>query len=373
MATFEDRLVGALKNTTCTLLRFNDQWAKWVDSLGYDDPYGPINRALSRWLCNDDEDPNPPPPFTGGQCPGVWYNISFVNDRTGQTVRPASLPGPIHGYSTYSNQWHWRLRVVYGNNSIYEFVYDSVTYGTVTVSGFAAVRQDGQPDTCGNPLPVLPPLAPINVDVDVTYGDNNEFNVSLPFVFAPLYVALDGSINAPVTVELFPGLTVNGNVEFFPNFRLNLGLGGQPGNRDPFGPPPPMPPTGGGAGDDTPPDEPPVEDSPFPVFGLFLSGVAQPDTPSTAIFQSEGPDIFAPRLGTVRFATHIGTGEWFWSEDIPIKGLQSFIQCPIPWGALRYSVNPVPGVALNIVPYYSQRPEWPKFLELGNARLRDNR
>lgn len=126
-----------------------------VQWMGVDEVMG---RACTPYL--GDGAPAPVPPFTGGQCPGVWYDIAFVNNRTGQTVRPAALPGPILGYSTYPGPNFWTLRVVYGAGSIYEFRYDSVVNGTVTISGFTATRQDGQPDTCGNPRPKEPTPSP---------------------------------------------------------------------------------------------------------------------------------------------------------------------------------------------------------------------
>lgn len=85
-----------------------------------------------------------------------------------------------------------------------------------------------------------------------------------------------------------------------------------------------------------------------------------------------GPDIYAPRLGSARFGTEID-GVVFWSEDIDIKGLNSVIQCPIPWGASRYVVNASSGVVVNYTPVSSAPKDWPPFLEFGPQTTSDNR
>jgi len=92
--------------------------------------------------------------------------------------------------------------------------------GTQTTQGFNGTsanlanlsitifRTDGQPDNCGNPPPVLPPPAPIEIDIDITFDEGDETNITIPFalVFAPVYVALDGTLNIPITLDgpLFP-------------------------------------------------------------------------------------------------------------------------------------------------------------------------
>jgi hypothetical protein len=221
-------------------------------------------------------------------------------------------------------------------------------------------------------LPEYPDPAPITVDVDITYGPNNEFNLTVPVIFAPFYVSIDGRINAPVTIQVDANLELNGTLELFPDFKVSLefDFGGDPGDGRPDPTPGPDDPGGGGEGGEDDPDTP--EEAKPRIYALLCRARIDPDARPSGIFQEVGPDIYAPRLGSARFGTLI-SGVVFWSEDIDIKGLNSVIQCPIPWGASRFVVNAAPGVVVNYTPISTRPKDWPPFLQLGDGVTSDNR
>jgi hypothetical protein len=191
-------------------------------------------------------------------------------------------------------------------------------------------------------------------------------------IYAPIQIDVNGTVNIPVTVNLngeFP-FTINGTLELAPEFNFNL-------NPDEFYPEEPEEPEPNPEpeGDDetTEPEEPEDEPSPDdPIIAVIVSGAIQSQARPSGIFQDDGPDIYAPRLGTVRFGSLIGR-QVFWSEDIPVKGLRSVVQNPIPWGSQLVAVNAEPGVVLNYSPVRSALPEYPPYLAIGNSETSDNR
>src|SRR3990172_10448521 len=78
MITFAEGVAQAARGTLCALMAANDNINRLFANIGAD-PFGfyPAMSGLRRQLCSDDPDNDPvyEPPFTGGQCPGVQYNI----------------------------------------------------------------------------------------------------------------------------------------------------------------------------------------------------------------------------------------------------------------------------------------------------------
>lgn len=343
-------------------------------------------RAARRWVCGDDPDaelPPIPPPFAGGQCP-VLYDIRTRADfvfGSGTVTLDSGVTrvlGPIGGVSVAPStdggcgQGSPRAVVVATGQGLVTTQCPGQSSDIQNPRIISVVRVDGQPDDCGNPEPILPPPAPINIDIDVTYGPNNEFNITVPVVIAPFFVSVDGRINAPVTVEISPNVNISGTLELFPDFKFvpTVDVDVDIGGNQPDPAPPPSDPEGPGSPGDDDPDTP---GEPEPrVYGLLCRARIESDARPSGIFQEVGPDIYAPRLGSARFGTLI-SGVVFWSEDIDIKGLNSVIQCPIPWGASRFAVNAAPGVAITYTPISTAPKEWPPFLQLGGESLSDNR
>lgn len=216
-------------------------------------------RALSRTLFDDDSDRHPPPPFVGGQCATAYqatYTVTSIRISTGVANNSSNYTslafGPA-GQQPFGPALSGPTRLITANGSL-QIAVDfpngrwfcnllgsrdrAISTFDYVVSNFAFYRLDSQPDNCGNPSDVYPPPANINVNVNVNYGDTNQFNVTIPFIFAPVKVDIDGRLIAPVTVELFPGAQFKGEVELFPDFDLNLnfpdfsepGTPGNPGN-----------------------------------------------------------------------------------------------------------------------------------------------
>ena len=335
-----------------------------VPSLAYDN----LRRIRARY-CGGDGGEEIPPPFSGGQCP-TTYLVNLVNTSTtspfpatgqvfaigpirGVQVRPGINPGtifidvlanPTAGFRTGNEGEQWSISSV--------------------------SRVDNQPDDCGSPPPILPPPSIPSFDIDIEVGPS--LTIPATIIYAPIQIDVNGTVNIPVTVNLngeFP-FTINGTLEIAPEFNFNL----DPSEFYPEEPEEPEPnPEPEGDDETTEPEEPEDEPSPDdPIIAVVVSGAIQSQARPSGIFQDEGPDIYAPRLGTVRFGSLIGR-QVFWSEDIPVKGLRSVVQNPIPWGSQLVAVNAEPGVVLNYSPVRSALPEYPPYLAIGDSETSDNR
>lgn len=374
MGSLGDGLLGGMRDAYCSNLRNQPQWWGNLRDVLTPSPFKEAGDFVNDWICGDGEDTFPPPPFDGGQCPGVNYSCLWVNNRSGLQQGVGGAIGPVSGFTTVVEGGFRRVKVNHAGGVI-SLIYDSAQNPDLGISNFRVQRVDGQPDDCGNPPPDLPPPAPINVDVDVTYGPTNNLNLTVPVIFAPVYVALDGTVNVPVTVNFSPEFSLDGTLELFPDFSLDLnfpGAGGGPGDSQPDPEPPPDDPEGPGEPGEDDPDTPEDDEPNQNVYALLCRGRIESDARPSGIFQQVGPDIYAPRLGSARFGTVI-EGVTFWSEDVDIKGLNSVVQCPIPWGASRFVVNAAPGVSLNYTPVSSAPRDWPLFLQLGAQFTSDNR
>ncbi|MFQ4134757.1 hypothetical protein PGN35_000385 [Nodosilinea sp. PGN35] len=110
--------------------------------------------------------PGTPPPFAGGQSPGILYSVAYRYDTistTGQTIvldfdRIVSRIGPISGLLTQSLGGESWIDIVSGNGR--ERLHSSSAaqgdYRNVRI--VAVVRVDGQPDTGGNPPGGIDPV-----------------------------------------------------------------------------------------------------------------------------------------------------------------------------------------------------------------------
>ncbi len=371
MTTFAEGLTSGLRSAACVLVGGNPQWLGQILDWGTPSGLVPTARAIRRWVCGDDDVDPLPPPFEGGQCP-VGYFVEFVNSGPGPGTSSTFATGPLGGVvrtgPDEGGAFRWLLLGGEGSTAQFRATVDPGEQWSVS----SVSRLDNQPDDCGDPEPDYPPPGPVEVDIDITYGDNNEFTLTVPVIFAPIYVALDGSLNVPVTVNIEPNFEITGNLELFPDFEFSpsIDFGGGEGDGQPDPAPEPDDPGGPGQGEDGEDDEETEVDR--RVFFVLIRGLVTDDARPSGIFQPIGPDIYAPRLGSVRFGTAI-SGVVFWSEDIDIKGLDSFIRCPIPWGATHVTVNPAPGVGVNWVPIFTEPDEWPLTIELGEQRTVDNR
>lgn len=387
MGSFADGLREGLKTAYCSQVASSPQWFTNLRRVLVPNPLREGADNLYRWICDNPNAPElPPPPFTGGQCP-IAYRVTitfdvilletgevFVANNTNTSEAFNVYPvGPIGGVSLSPGPTGDPTLTVSGGGQAYYFGVNS-SPATFDFRNIRLTRVEPQDplavDNCGDPGPDIPDdPAPINIDVDVTYGPNNEFSLTVPVVLAPVFINAKGELNIPVTVSIDPNFNISGTLEIFPGFEFSPQFPGGP-DGGPITDPPPQNPTGPGSGDPTDPEEEP-EVEPL-IIGVLVAAVIQSEARPSSIFQETGPDIFAPRLATARFGRLIAN-QIFWSEDIPVKGLRSYVPCPFQFGANLVVVNAESGVGLSYSPVFSDPQDWPPYLALGDDQLSDNR
>lgn len=154
-----------------------------------------VNKAMSK-LCGAPPPTLPPPPFSGGQCEGVQYEVSVEwRQNEGNLIETTRIVwGTVKGFEPEEFQTGWRMCIKAGGqfdpgvsncNSV-SFVNGSDNpFSAYQITG--VVRVDGQPDDCGDPpsewYPEIPPPTDIDITstVSITNIDNQttEYNVSV--------------------------------------------------------------------------------------------------------------------------------------------------------------------------------------------------
>jgi len=340
----------------CTALNAINNYNDWFSRL----PYGFTNvtagpaQHLYRTLCNREPPPLPPPPFTGGQCVGVLYNVTSTwqnyDDQgapiAGATVNwnPTNLTGPITFIGqtdnpTTPNRVRRTIRYNGGASEVHLGNIDtSGNVGSVAPTSINVVRSNGAPDTCGDPPPIIPPPSPTynDVDIDFTYNDNSStaIDISGNFTFGAPTLNFNGDISVPVRIDIEGSdtvidakLNVNG-----PLLEFNFGSP----NYSPSPSPSPDDYETGPGTPDVPDDVPTPITPPSPIVpepetrqllrGVIVTVTNIPDD-FGLIFQEGNPDIYIPNLGYVNFL--IATGNVLsWSVDLAVKNRRCFIPCP---------------------------------------------
>ncbi len=300
---------------------------------------------------SDDIEP-PPPPFTGGQCDCLSYQVTFqVNGTQDFNGAPRvftgqrRVRGPISGGQVSENGGNFLMnaRSPFGSIAaptpgcqapgLYQLVAMGTPISDASLTSFSVTPLNQAPDDCGDPPPTYPPPINFVTNIDVTYeGDDGDITVNVPFVFAPIAVNFDGTLRIPLSFSL-GGFEFSGNLSL-PDFNLTIN-------------PPALPPGSGEdltpVGDDDPgetiPPRPPEEK----IIGVVVNSVVtQPGRVGSVNFVS-GPDIVIPRAASVKFAYSIGAAT-FWSSDIDVKTLRAFIPCPFSQGADAAVITPYIGI-----------------------------
>ncbi len=324
-------------------------------------------RALRRLAgCDPQNDPeSPPPPFSGGQCPSR-YDVTHRLNGNGVPgpLAVSSLVGPIGGISVRPQPTDFNTKNAiiqaggrhtggFGNpcGTVTEigakgYVGTTRTFapGTTVTAEIVSIEVcPNDPNNCGNPPPVFPPAAPININIDVTYNteQGDEITVTIPFIFAPVITDITGNFRFPFTFD-FGGIEFSGDFSLAPEFTVNIN-------------PPPAP-----RGTDSPITDLPAPDDEIPVapstfrervVGVVVQARLVGEQQLTTIATTNIPQILAPRAGSIKFGYAIA-GRSFWSDDIDIKDLNTFIPCPFSQGADTVAATPAPGVVLNYVPVF---------------------
>lgn len=293
-------------------------------------------RGAQQVACNrppDDVSGAITPPFEGGQCMGVQYqvtssfrNIIYLNGQIFNEVTTNNVstgPGPISYESSNIQPPNGLVSVTlrYSNGNI--AANGSISGGganetfEVQVITLDVVRVDGLPDDCGSLPPIPPEYNPedwtFNPTINYDDDNGNPLTIDPTIVLGPNTLGPGGGIQVPVTVTFSPGIEIHGD------FNLNTGdftIGGGDG--------------ADGGGIDGPqelgPDEP-VEEGIDEVIGVrVISTRLSNADETTQIGQNGGnPDIYVPRVGNVAFKYSTGNSSLGWGRDIPVKGLNYVI------------------------------------------------
>lgn len=389
MTSFQDSLRSELRNQLCLWLATQENLYRIGSRLV---PLLEVGSELYgagyRLFCNREPPPftPPEPEFTGGQCPGVQYDIQINYSYTaggGATINTyvqGTVYGPVYAGGvtiTQTGPGTWAMKYYCGQPPGPEFASLGTTGSLATANEIKASatlqvlrRHDYAPDTCGDPPPPpVPDPSPSTNDIDVTYtdedGDSQTTNIN--FVFGLAFVDANLNINVPIRLSF--------NNSFNPSFNAtaNLTTGDinfNFGNTNIIHPPDgtTIPPDGFSTDGDTPaqpPDTPgdpiiPPNDTQDDETTRILHGVIVTVTDInqnlSEVFQDDNPTIYIPRLGNIQFLIQVGN-RIAWTADIPVRNRRHFIPCPWEGGAIDVKGTPVPNVQFSLTKVYKRSQE----------------
>ena len=335
---------------------------------------GTANRTLSdiggilQVACeNPPAVPGPaPPPFEGGQCDDALYLVTLQRTFNGEPTSTFNVSswGPVSPVRVVENE--------FGNNRT---IFDQRTSEggpTVEVTvgqsdnvnergGFVVqvARNDGLPDDCGSPAPVVPPRPPIvqppsSPQIPTTNPDGSP---GAPIVFAPrvgpIYIDADATLKVPVVVNITGGditseVTIPVSVSL-PDFNVKFEYGGTGGGTGPGGeggeptPPqpiccdPPQPRLEEGEEED-PEEEPPEPEENSRIVGVIVDSEPGPGQSRATELGNPVPSLLVPRIATVQFEISVG-GQRAYSSDYPVKTLRQYVAGPTEGKILRAFVG----------------------------------
>jgi hypothetical protein len=365
MTGFFEATQQAVRTGLCGYLDFAGKGVSWVNELSPVD-LPDFGNFWNRALCDRNESlPQSPPPFTGGQCPGVIYDVTYtrqIRDSACDGYFPPAPPtttgpftGPISGITSTTEETPTGFRDFLlvsdatGSTELGSSTRASDCGLTAQFTNISVTRRDGNPDDCGDPAPVVPPFPPsgdtINITVNYTNneGDNvtelGDFNLFAPVVIAPVTVV------APIRVNL-PDVSFNGQIVLSPDFRIELtppDFDRSPGDTD--GPPPPPDPT-------TSPGTP-DDDSNRRVIGAIVTVSQAIQSKATSVDGGDGPDLFVPRLGTLAFRVRV-SGALAWGGNYDVKATTQFFPAPSEGLTVDAVFTPIPSVTGAVTLVYSE-------------------
>lgn len=272
------------------------------------------------------------PPFTGGQCVGDSYDVSFEGGIIGST--PFSGTRTILGAvgivqiidpPPFPSQEEWYLTT----DGVPVFLLQS---GQTDINGEPqsffeitnVARTDGQPDTCGNPPPQVPDYDPLDfsptlpVNYDDSAGNPQTFN--LPVVYGPGELNENGDFIVPVSLEFAPEVNVNANINLNTG-DLSINGGFQSG----------------------PQEIPEEEDVPegavlVGVRVIFTQAEAEKTRATERLDNGSGETLWLPRLAAVRFEYEEVSGPGF-GPTFSAQTLESVIWAERPAIGFDLGVN----------------------------------
>jgi len=365
MSSFIDATKESVRVGLCNYLSFAGKGRSWVNELSPVD-LPDFGDFWNRVLCDRNEPlPENPPPFTGGQCPGVEYDVFFTydyfgarapecdltqNDRTRRGLGPVSGVGVRTGPSSTPGRYLSEMFVTFADGEqVGPSTFTDDECAGYVLTGVTITRTDGQPDNCGNPTPPIAPFPPTGdtVDIDITYVNNEGDNVTELgdlVIFAPVVIA-PVTVVAPIRIDL-PDVSFNGDIVLSPDFDIRLrppSFRRGPGGID--SPPPPENP-------DTSPTTP-QDDSTRRIIGAIATVTSDPSSGlATEISSDDGPDLFVPRMGTLSFRVRADTA-LSWTAPVDIKTTRQFISAPENVQTLDAVASPNPNYSISVSLVYS--------------------
>lgn len=365
---FRDSIEQATRASICAVLAGTEA-AAWVGNAltppWVDNPVPETVRKARLAACSNPDAvvDVPLPPFFGGQCEGVEYDVTVVrnsytrrrcsNGSTSTIALNSSITvrvyGPIGGLQTQETSQGdcgaSSVRVVLnafdssGNPDsliVYSATENPLSFAidAVDVEISSVIRIDGQPDDCGNPpAPAPPPYSPITINQDFSYTDNSQTTVNEQgdfTVWAPIIIG--GNLIAPVTVDV-GGLTINGELNLETgDFNFNFGI-----------------PSGGPDYEDIPVENPNPEDegpddNPDIFYGLQVFSFESGSSPlvTSSWHQETAPTLHLPRTANVWFIVPVGPG-WGWVGPIPCQHGNQVVMVPGGLPAIDHRVIPNTG------------------------------
>jgi len=373
MATFRESLSRAAQRGLCNITN-TPLGAVLIGNayinraLGFNDLARRQAAAAKALECGDEPLGEPPPPaFTGGQCPGTIYRITFsgggypngtctVDNSSGSFT----VVGPVRGPFTDSVSPPPGGPLCPGTSGTRVYLRTGPSQNIEPLVGYSfgaflnsiSVSPESGPDNCGDIPPEYPDPAPIDIDVDITFDDVLGVEVTIPvnINYSPSTVNFDGSVRVPISVNVNPDITIDGSINLSTgDVTFNLGGNNPPGRTDEE-PETELPP------DDEP--DPPDDEPPPPGFGIagvFVYSNRVSRTRETIIPFNIAGSILAPRIASVKFEI-LGGDLGAWTTDIDVKGVSAFVPCPVEWGASRVQVRWEPGWDGQFIPLYRDLP-----------------
>lgn len=372
----------AVQGLACGIENYQD-FVRRLNPLGDVIPPPP---SLWPLLCPDRPPPDdlfPRPPFEGGQCEGVVYNI-FTEVLSGPNAGPPSFRGARTGPITYYPDAQGEIssptgiplfgRVICGTAPGGQSCFQLGSPSPNVIDTWE--RADGQPDECGDPPPEIPqpptPLPPLPPeDRPVTDPDGGP---DIDFTFAPrvgpVFIGVGGGLFVPVTVNIsgpniYAPIDVPVNIslpDFSPTFNIGGGGGGggEPGPPDvPCCDPPEQPgPTEEGEEDEPVEVEPDEEGG--RLFGVRVASVVNATrAKATRVGLSpNSPQLWVPRIATVVFELKSEDSEGnvvtSTSGDYNVKTTNQLVIAPEGVTVSRVFVTPSKGVQSSATPIYKR-------------------
>jgi len=370
VSNFTDALAAGARSGLCQLLGLpqylNDMTTRL--SGGTFTPFlGGIPNLWRNALCDTDAPEPNPPPFAGGQCEGVLYNVfGFVQSETINGTLPSTdnwgvsaFPGAIARRRIREGVFD-RAQIVSSTGAISTVGGVNTDFRRITAFEITSItRVDGQPDNCGDPDPEYEDLEPddVTIDRDITYTNSNNVEVTIPvtFVYARAEIDVDANVTIPFTLNFSPSLNITGRVNVDGTVNFNFG-GGTTTTL-------PKDPRKGDCGDIPIPDgevpedptdseqpSQPDRDAEKVIKGVLVTVTALSNERASLIVQSDNPDIYAPSLGHVQFLCRVGETSAAWTSDQPVKNRRNLIPCPWADGAIAVRGTPQPGVTWTLTP-----------------------